>query len=255
MKNNSIWVLYISNLFAQQDLKNRYRRSVIGPFWYTISTAIMAGCIGLLFGKLFGAPMSEFLPFITIGLILWSFITGIILEGCNTFIDHDVLIKQVKIPFSFYVLRNIIRNIFILGHNIIVFPIVLLLFNRTLTTEMYLAIPGLLLVIFCLSWISLLTALLCTRYRDFPQIVNNILQVAFYLTPIIWMPSTMKGKINSYFFDINPFYHFLELIRAPLLGVKPDPISWYVVLLIGVIGWIFTWFIMKSYRHRIAYWL
>lgn len=199
--------------------------------------------------------MGEFLPFLAAGIILWAFITGTINEGCTGFIDAEGIIKQLPIPLFVHILRVLWRNLLILSHNILILPLVLLVMGKGLSFAVLLAIPGVLLVILCLSWVAFLFAMLCARYRDLPQIVASVLQVAFYLTPIIWMPSLLPDRAGVVFLVLNPFYHLLELIRGPLLGQVPSLNSWIVVAGITVFGWLFTLFVFSRLRKRVAYWL
>jgi ABC-type polysaccharide/polyol phosphate export permease len=248
-------VVAIALTLAYYDLKNRYRRSVVGPFWLTISMGVMIASIGIIFGQIFNTPMVDYLPFLAAGIILWAFITGTIIEGCTGFIDAEGIIKQLPIPLFVHILRVLWRNLLILAHNILILPIVLLVMGKGIGLEVLLAIPGLLLVALCLSWMALLLAMLCARYRDLAQIVASVLQVAFYLTPVIWMPSLLPGRMGAAFLQLNPFYHLLELIRAPLLRVVPSMTSLLAVLVMAVVGWIFTLLIYSRLRHRVAYWL
>jgi len=256
-KDISQAILRISlvSLLGWHDIRGRYRRSSIGPFWITISMGVMIASIGIVFGQIFSAPINEYLPFLAAGTILWTFITCTINEGCLAFIDADQIIKQLPIPLFVHVMRVLWRNLIILGHNIIILPLVFLIMGKGFEPVALLAIPGLILVVLCLSWVTLLIAILCTRYRDLPQIVISILQVAFYLTPIIWMPSLLPDRMSTFFLELNPFYHLLELIRGPLLGFIPSLTSWLTILSITLLGCVFTIFIFGWWRNRIVYWL
>jgi ABC-type polysaccharide/polyol phosphate export permease len=95
---------------------------------------------------------------------------------------------------------------------------------------------------------------MCVRFRDIPQIVASLLQVAFFLTPILWQPTMLSGR-RVVVVDYNPFYHFVELIRGPLLGHDPSRLSWLVVAAITVVGWAMTLMLYSRYRSRIPYWV
>jgi len=238
-----------------QDIRGRYRRSALGPFWLTISMGVMIASIGLVFGQIFKTPMDEYLPFLTIGIILWAFITDTINQGCTGFIDAEGIIKQLPIPFFVHIMRVVWRNLLILAHNILIFPLVLLIMGKGLTPMAFLVIPGLLLVVLCLSWLAFLLAMLCARYRDLPQLIASVLLVAFYLTPIMWMPTLLPDRLGVTFLQLNPFYQMLELIRAPLLGTFPSLTSWLVVLSIALVGGGLTLSVFSHLRRRVAYWL
>lgn len=238
-----------------QDVRQRYRRSSIGAFWLTISMGVMIATIGIVFGQIFKSPMDEFLPFLSAGLILWSFISIVITEGCSGFIAGEAVIKQLPIPLSVHIFRVIWRNLIILAHNVVIFPLVLIAVQKAPTWDVLMAIPGLLLLVINLSWIAIFLGIVCTRYRDIPQIVSSFLQVVFYLTPIMWLPSLLPSRAGAYMLDLNPFYHFIEIVRAPLLDQEPSPENWLVSISIAVVGWLITLALFGRYRRRIAYWL
>lgn len=238
-----------------QDVKQRYRRSRLGPFWLTISMGVLIGALGLVFGGVFNTPMRDFLPFLSIGIIFWTFISTVINEGCTAFITSDAVIKQLPLPLFLHVMRVIWRNLVILAHNLVILPILFLIFLKPLSVVSLLAIPGLVLLTANLAWIALIVGMLCTRYRDFTQIVSSLLQIAFYLTPIIWAPSMLSGRHGFIFLDINPLFHLIEIVRAPLLSSAPTMTNWIVSAGLAVIGWLIILFIYGKYKNRISYWL
>ena len=249
-KENSIGIL-----LARQDILSRYRRSAIGPFWLTISMGVMIATIGTVFSRILNVSNEKFLPFLTISIILWGFISNNISEGCAAFIDSQTMIKQLPIPLIVYILRVLYRNILILFHNFLIFPLVMLIANTKLTLISLLSILGFFIVLLSLSWMMLLLSMLSARYRDLPQIILSMLQIIFYLTPIVWMPDLIHGRFGALFLNFNPFYHMLELIRAPLLGYVPSMSNWVVVILVAFIGWIIALFLYTRFHKKISYWV
>lgn len=245
----------LAGTLGWQDVKQRYRRSKLGPFWLTISMAVLIGALSLVFGGIFNTPMREFLPFLAIGIVLWAYISTTINDGCVAFISSDAVIKQLPLPMFLHVIRVVWRNVVILAHNVIIVPVVFLLFFRPLDWVALLAIPGFVLTTMTLAWVALLAGVLCTRYRDLSQIVASILQIAFYVTPIIWLPSMLSGRRSVLFLDVNPFYHLIEVIRAPLLGASPTLTNWLVSLGMVIVGWAVTLIVYGRYKNRISYWL
>lgn len=242
-------------MLGWQDVRQRYRRSALGPFWLTISMGMTIGTIGVVFGQIFNSPIDEFLPFLASGMILWSLIASIITEGCNGFITAEGIIKQLPLPLFVHILRVVWRNILILAHNLLIFPLVLLAVGKPLHWIALLSIPGLMLTLLNLTWMALLLGVLCARYRDLPQIVASALQIVFYLTPIMWMPTLLPARAAMYLLDLNPAYHLLELIRMPLLGKAPSTSNWLVALTLAVLGWSIALAVFGRYKRRIAYWL
>ena len=245
----------LAGVLGWQDIRQRYRRSSLGPFWLTISMGVLIGALGLVFGNLFNSPMKEFLPFLTIGLILWTLISTALNEGCTGFTAAEAMIKQISLPLFTHILRVLWRNLIIFIHNLIIFPLVLIVFWVSLPATASLAIVGLVLLMINLSWMALLLGVFCARFRDVPLIVANLLQVFFYLTPIIWMPQVLPKRANMLLLTANPFFHMIEIVRAPLLGTLPSALNWQVGILMAMAGWVFTILFYGRFRSRIAYWL
>jgi lipopolysaccharide transport system permease protein len=247
--------LHLVGMLGWQDIRQRYRRSILGPFWLTISMGVMIATIGLVFGQIFNSPMKVFLPFLAAGMILWGLIAGIIIEGCDCFIAAEGIIKQLPIPLFVHVLRMIWRNILIFAHNIIIFPLVLLAVGRPISWLAFLSVPGLLVAVANLTWVALLLGVLCTRYRDLSQIIASLLQVLYFLTPIMWMPSSLPSQAGKYLVDFNPMAHMLSIVRSPLMDQMPSQSDWLVSVGICVVGWALALFMYGRYKRRIAYWL
>lgn len=240
---------------AYSDIRQRYRRSSLGPFWITISTGVMIGSMGVIFGTIFKAPMSDFFPFLAAGLILWNFISAVLTESCTVFSVAEPIIKQLPIPLFSHIIRMIARNFYIFLHNLIIFPIVLLIVKGSIGANDFLFIPGLAILILNLGWISLLLGIICARFRDLEQIVSSILQILFYITPIIWLPSLLPARASVMIISGNPLFHILQIVRAPLLNQIPEITSWVVSLTMAAAGWTLSLIIFTKFRNKIAYWL
>lgn len=238
-----------------QDIRQRYRRSSLGPFWITISMGVMIGTIGLVFGQILNTPIHEYFPFLTAGIILWGYISAVVTDGCSGFISAEGIIKQLPIPLFVHIERMIWRNTLILFHNIVIFPLVFFALGRSFSWTVFLVIPGFFLLVVNLAWVALVLAILCARYRDLPQIVGSVLQVAFYVTPIMWSPALMPNRFGINLLNLNPVFHLLEIVRSPLLGNLPGVENWVCSIAFAVLGWFFTLAIYGRYKRRIAYWL
>ncbi len=245
----------LAGMLGWQDIRRRYRRSGLGPFWITLSVLIMIGVIGVVFGQIFKAAITDYLPFLALGMILWSFVSSSIVDGCNCFIQADAIIKQLPIPLFVHILRMLWRNLLILLHSLPIYPLVLLLLGKSLTWVAWLSIPGFLLLIINLAWLALILAIACARYRDLAEIIANLLQIIFYLTPIMWMPKLLPARAEFYLLEFNPFYHLLQLTRAPLLGELPQTNSWIICSSMALLGWLITLWLFDRYKYRIVYWL
>ena len=252
---NAFERINLAFMLGWQDIKQRYRRSKLGPFWLTISMGVMISMIGLIFGQALSLPRSDYLPFLASGIIFWTFISTTVIDGSTCFIHSAGMIRQLALPLSLYIMRILWRNVIILGHNLIIFPVVLVLSEKTLNLNLMWLVPGFLLLLLNVFWVSLFLGVCCTRFRDLPPIITSLTQVFFYFTPIIWMPGALTLRANSLIVEPNPVYHLLELVRGPLLGYCPSTVSWCVGLTVGVLGSLFTLVFFGVYKKRIAYWI
>ena len=236
-----------------QDIRLHYRRSKLGPFWLTISMGLLVGMMSTLYGALFKIDLVRYTPFMALGFIIWTFISGMISDASRVFINAESIIKQTDLPLSMHVFRGEWRNFIILGHNAVIFLFVAVIFSVAPGWTSLLAVPG--LVLLCLNgiWTGLLLGLVSARFRDVPPIVESVLRILFFLTPVIWMPDLLPDR--TALLDWNPFFHFLEVVRAPLLGEVPTLRSWLMVLGVTVGGSLLTFLMYVRYRRRIAYWV
>jgi len=246
--------IYVWPMLGWLEIKQRYRRSVLGPFWLTISTGALVAGMGPLYGRLLNVDISTYFSYLAISIVVWLFIAGIMNDACTAFISAEGFIKQIKLPLTVHVLKMVWRNLIIFAHNIVIVVLVLLFWPPVVIDWHLLLVPlGVLFVVINGIWIGISLGLLCARFRDIPQIVTSLTQVAMFLTPVFWK-ADMLGK-NQWAAEWNPFYHFLEVVRAPLVAASANWFSWKVVLGITVIGYVVTFLLFARFRARIAYWV
>jgi ABC-type polysaccharide/polyol phosphate export permease len=236
------------------EVRQRYRRSMLGPFWMTLSMGVQALVLGLLFGFLFNHQTSKFLPFVCAGLVTWSLITSCIQEGANTFIGSAGALTQMRRPLTSYVMRTIARNIIVFFHSIVIFFVVAILFGIYPTLTSLWSLVGLFLVLINLGWMSLFSAIVSTRYRDVPMIIQNVFSVLLWLTPVMYYPSQLTGR-PALIIQLNPFSYFLDVVRGPLMNELPKVESFALVAVCAVVGWLSTLMLFSRTRSRIVYWL
>ncbi|MDH1630668.1 ABC transporter permease [Pseudomonas mosselii] len=235
------------------DIRQRYRRSVLGPLWITISTAVLIGGLGVMYAGLFKMDVHDYIPYLAAGMITWSFMSVVITESCLVFTGAEGSIKAARIPLASYVLRLVWRNVLVFLHNAVVLVGVVLWFLPFNPMGLLQALVGLAVIGVFLFWLALAVGLLCARFRDIPLIVTNVLQVVFFMTPIMWKAEVLNSRM--WIAEINPFYYMLELVRNPLLG---QPLTWSLwgqvgVVLLATVAVSFLLF--ARFRSRIVYWL
>ncbi len=244
-----------------QDIRQRYRRSVLGPIWITISMAVTAVALGILYSGLFDIELSRFLPHVLVGFIVWNFVSGCITEGSEVFIANEGLIKHLPAPLSVHVYRLVWRQALFFAHNMIVYLVMLLVYPQPLKWTAVYAIAAFAVLAVNGVWVALAVGIITTRFRDILPITQSVVQLMFFLTPIVWVYDELVNSPNpeiaerARLAEFNPFLHYVEIIRRPLLGQDQVWRHWVVVLVITVVGWALTMLVLRRYRSRVSYWV
>lgn len=234
------------------DIKLRYRGSILGPFWITIIMGCKITTISFLYAYLLHINIHEYLPYVSLSIVLWMFIHGIVMDSCFMFSNSTKLILSYRLPFSIYAWRTITSNLLILLHNLLVILIVFGIL-RIIPYTLYLLIPSGFLWILDSLAICLLVGILGTRFKDAPPIITSIMQSLFFITPIIW--KTKLIHFNSNYILLNPLYPLFEIVRAPILGEAVAPSIWIAALIYSFLLWVAALFIFSKTRFRIPYWM
>ena len=240
-------------ILGWDDIRQRYRRSVLGPFWITLSTAMFILLLGVIYSRLFHTDIAIYIPYLSAGLPLWGFISASINESCLAFQEGSRIMKQIKLPHSIYILRVVWRNFIIFLHTIVIFVPVAILFHVIPTRATLLILPGLFLVCVNVIWLATVLAIFSTRYRDILPIVGTCIQIAMFATPIMWLKSSLGA--DTYIAEINPLYHLIEILRAPMLGMAPQLLSWLVCSGLAIVGSAFAIGLLVSKSRRIVFWV
>ena len=237
-----------------RENKRRYRRTVFGPLWTTVSLAIFVIALSLVWSNLWHNDPKVYLPFLTSGMLSWVLFSTICAEGCGGIISGEALIKQLRISYTLLACATVWRNVIVFVHNLSVYVLICIYAGVNVTWATLLAVPGLFLL--CLNglWMAVLLGAVCARYRDVQQLVGNILQISLFLTPIFWSADQLTGRA-AMLADYNPLYHLIAVVRDPLMGKAPDALHWVVVAVGTLLGWALTIHLMGKFRHRIVYWL
>jgi lipopolysaccharide transport system permease protein len=235
------------------DIQQRFRRSVLGPLWITLTMAALIAGMGPLYAAIFDLDLKTYLPYLAIGIILWGFISTTTIESCSAFIAGAGVIRQTRLPLSSFVLRTVWRNLLVLGFNAVLILAVLLYAGLPSLARWAEAAAGLLILAAAAVGSGLVIGIFCTRYRDMQQVIASLLQVMMFLTPVFWRADQLPQR--SAIVDWNPAYYFLEVVRAPLLGIDlPPRIMLTAAALAGVLC-LAGVLLFTRYRLRIVYWL
>lgn len=248
LKAHRVWMM-----LAKMDIRQRYRRSVIGPFWITLTMVIWILAIGPLYSHLLGEDPAVFIPYLAVGIITWSLVSSLLLEGAAAFVSAENLVRSVKLPYTVHILRVLQRNLIVYLHNLIAFLPFMLYLRIWPQWSWLLAIPGVLLIMLAALPTAFLLGTLSARYRDLQQIINSIVQLAFFVTPIFWRVNLLRDR--AWIANFNPFHVLLEGVRYPIVeGIPPVAVYARIFLLIFILYAVSVPFFSR-YRRRLAFWV
>ncbi|WP_375458319.1 ABC transporter permease [uncultured Enterovirga sp.] len=244
----------IWGMLALNDVRVRYRRSKLGQFWLTLSMAVTILALGFVYSDIFQIPIQTYLPLIAVGLIVWALIAGLLNESAAVFIDSEGYIRSAALPRSVFIFRMLLRNLIAFAHNLVLVPVVWVVFGTPLAWNSLLFIPALVLTLLAGLWIAMVVGTLSARFRDLPPIVAAFTQIAFFVSPILWTENALRGRMQA-LQDWNPFAAFVLILREPLLGLPPTPAAWYLAVALNLFGGGVAIVFFARFRARVAYYL
>ncbi len=237
------------------EVKRRYRRTTLGPFWNVISLMVFVITLGAVGAALWKQDPMVYVPYLTAGMLVWVMISTSLIEGCSVFIAGTNLFRNSRCDFSVLAYALVWRNLIVLFHHLAVYALVVLaLAPQLLTAATLLLLPGLALLVLNGIWVTLLLGLACLRFRDIQQLIASVIQIAIFITPIFWPIDQLDGTVRLIFVHLNPLYHCVEVARAPLLGNWPTPGNYIAVVALAALGWSVTYLVFGRFRERIPYW-
>jgi ABC-type polysaccharide/polyol phosphate export permease len=235
------------------DMLLRYRRSWLGPVWLILTLAIFIGALSIVYSTLFQIDTAEFLPFVAVGIVVWSFISAVSSESVLTFIESENYIRTIRISFFIYVLRVFWRNVLTFTLQMAFVLPLLVIFGKLSILGFPLALLGIAILFAQGLWVIPLLALLGTRFRDLFHVIQSLLQVLFFVTPVFWLPSLLGNR--RWIADINPMNSLINLVRSPLLGYPIHLSDYLFVLVFTCLGAVTMVLFYARFRSRIVYWL
>ena len=244
-----IWVM-----LGRTDVMCRYRRTRLGQFWITATLGLLLVGIGIVYSSLMKQPLAIFMPYIAINFVFWNLIIGLVNEGCQTFIEAERYLKQIDVPYSTHIMRIMFRNGLVFAHNLVILPIVFVIFSVPISPIAPLSIFGLVLLALNGLWVGLRLGTLAARFRDLPQLVQNLMQVAFFVSPILFRLEDLDEDVRG-ILQWNPIGSILAVARDPLLGKIPSSHDYLMAGGLVLVGFAITLPFFGYFRRRIVYWV
>ena len=230
-----------------------HRRTYLGPLWQILQVGVWVVGLSVIFRQALAETYVDYLAYVAAGVIFWNFMSASLTNGISTFKQSAELIRNLNNPILIFPLRLLTNNLSKLAFQFVVFFLVLPWTSVSPSLETLQFVPGLLLIFITAVWATSLSALIGVRFRDAQFALQAVMRFLFFATPVFWLPGGLGER--EYFATFNPFTHYLEVVRAPLLGQAPSLTAWMVVTTITVVGAGITILLMGRFRREIVFWL
>jgi lipopolysaccharide transport system permease protein len=248
-RNWRVW-----HLIGVGDLRRRYARSRMGQFWLTLSSGISIAVIGVTWALLWKVPVTEMLPFLALSMVIWQLLSGIVADATTAFPASAHYLLSQRIPCAAVIFALVYRNLLVFLHNAVIVAIVFLVFARPVSLGALLVFPALILTAISAVWWAFVVAALCARFRDLVHAVQSVLQLALYITPVLWKPEFLPEDLR-WLNLVNPFALYVGILRDPLMGESPAPLPWLLAAGIAFGGLALALPFVGYYRRRVLYWI
>jgi ABC-type polysaccharide/polyol phosphate export permease len=240
-------------LLAWSETRARYKKSYLGPLWITLGNFVAILGLSVVWSSLLKEDPRSFIPSLTIGLVIWQLLSASISEASTIFIRQAHLMRSLPLPNWFYVLRALTRQTINLLHNLIIVIIVIYFFEIELFASSLLSILGIILVLANLFWMIYLLGILGARYRDIEHIINAVLPLLFFVSPVIFRADRLPPNLDIIW--LNPLSYFIEVVRSPIISSTPQTSNYYVMIAFFCLGLFFTNFIAQKKGRQLTFWV
>lgn len=248
-----MWRVWLA--FALEDLAQNYRKSIFGALWIAMSFCAFVLVKILVFRQILGQDASSFYNlYLLIGYFCWGYMILVVNAGTRVFIEAEAWVKNEPIPLPLFALQRVARTMFDFALTLFI----VIVFLPFLGVE-YALVPwltsGLALLLYPLTaiWLIIILGISCLRFRDLQHLTGTIMRLAFFLTPIFWVPTQMDAAVMGVL-QWNPFLHFIAIVRDPIVyGTIPSN-SWLIVSSINGFGVVSAVWLLGVVRKNVVYW-
>ena len=235
------------------DMRAKYRRTLLGPLWIVIGLAAGSIGLGFLWSVLWDLPREEILPRITIGFLVWIFISTSIIEGSNSILSEDALIKNLSLPISFYPLLCLIRQIINFLHSMLIVLFLYLIYPPEIFLNLLWFFPALILTLINVFLITFCSAILSARFRDIPPLIGAIMPMLFFLSPVLFR--IQQAESLSWLMWLNPLTYVITILRDPLLGHRPEMVFFIGMGCMALFLYFSLAMLLKKKITNIVFWV
>ena len=238
------------------EVVTKYRRSRLGLFWALMPPALYAFGVGGFFAFIQGQNPRDFIAHLGLGYIVFRFITVSLSEATTACTGHASIILDGRVRLTDYVLRVVAKAMFYLVLSLPVAAAALAISPQFQWNGLVTLLPALLLVMLNVAWMGAIVAVIGARLPDVHELIGSILMISFLFTPILWHadqapPETLRGAIAR----ANPLFHLVEIVRAPLLAEPIEPLTYYYLAVMLVVGGGLAAWVYRKYARYVPLWV
>jgi ABC-type polysaccharide/polyol phosphate export permease len=249
LMNWRIW-----HLMGTGELRRRYARSRIGQFWLSLSTGLSTLILGVVWSVLWNVQPGTLLPHLTVSILIWQFMSAVVSEAADVFTSNRHLLLSQRLACSTLVISMVYKNLIVLAHNAVIIVAVFLIFQQPITSQIFLLVPAMILLAFTSVWLGCLLGMVCARFRDVSHALQSVLQLGFYVTPVIWKPEFLTEHYR-WLLMFNPFASFITIVRSAVIGGPVPTFEWQLASVIAIGGFVMALPLIGTYRRRLIFWI
>lgn len=240
--------------FAWDEIQSRFRRSAMGLSWIGLSYLLFVSGISIFFGAFSSKDGASFMHYVALGYASIMFMIGNLSEGCWVFRGSVSWIQSTSMPYSVYVYKGIARSTFPFAIQLVIAFIVMLATGWRPTLMMLWAVPALAMILITSVAVQLSLGFIGARFRDVQHLIQSVQRLLIFITPVLWVFEEREGVVRSIAL-INPFTHYLQVFRSPILGEAPEMLSVVAVILLTVVSWGVALIVSSRMRKRLPFWI
>lgn len=227
---------------VMRDLKNKYKRSVLGYLWTMLHPLAMMGVLAIVFSHIMRIPMKDYAVFLFCGLLPWNYFSSTAMMSLSSIRANARLFGQIPVPKYIFVLSIAFSNLFNLLVAIIPLLFIMVVLGRPIPPTVLL-FPLFIVPIFCVVvGVSLILAASNVFFDDTLHLTEVALSIVYFLCPVLYQRESLPPKLIEYLV-LNPLFCQIEFFRGLFYsGTLPDPTALainfggsLIILLIGLI--------------------
>jgi len=241
------------HLLGINDLRHRYARSKLGQLWLILSTAAMIAILTAVYSLLFNQRIQVLMPFLGVSLIMWNYLSQVLIECTSIFATQGNLYRNQKMNFSVSIYSVIYKHTIILAHSLVIIVVLVVALDVPVNWHLLQIVPAFGLTWIAMVWFGYVIAMICVRYRDIVQVITTWLTIIFFITPVMWKPDFLPGEYHL-IIELNPLAQFLEILRSPFLGQPASSYAWLTTSAIALGGGLIALAVIGRYQRRIIFW-